>query len=58
MTERDVKPISPERAKEMYLEARRHMVSESPLSWYQYRLKHFIRGAMKVANNINELTGQ
>lgn len=43
MTKRELEPIAPERAKEMYLESRRHEVSESTLSGYHYRLKHFIR---------------
>lgn len=60
MTERELEPISPERAKEMYLEARRHEVSESTLSGYHYRLKHFIRWCDEEASidNMNELTGR
>lgn len=60
MTERELEPISPGRAKEMYLEARRHEVSESTLSGYHYRLKHFIRWCDEVENidNMNELTGR
>ena len=60
MTERELEPISPERAKKMYLEARRHEVSESTLSGYHYRLKHFIRWCDEEASidNMNELTGR
>jgi site-specific recombinase XerD len=60
MTERDLQPISPGRAKEMYLEARKHEVSESTLSGYHYRLKHFVRWCAEEASidNMNELTGR
>lgn len=41
MPERELESISPRRAKEMYLEVWKHEVSESTLSGYHYRLKHF-----------------
>ncbi len=58
MTARELEPISPERSKEMYLEARKHEVSESTLSGYHYRLKHFVRWCAEEASidNMNDLT--
>ncbi|NUC73613.1 tyrosine-type recombinase/integrase [Haloterrigena sp. SYSU A558-1] len=56
----ELQPITPERAKEMYLEARKHEVSQSTLDGYHYRLKHFIRWCNEVADidNMNDLTGR
>ena len=56
----ELQPISPERAKEMYLDARKREVSQSTLDGYHYRLKHFIRWCNEVADidNMNDLTGR
>jgi site-specific recombinase XerD len=56
----ELEPISPAEAKEMYLEARKREVSESTLSGYHYRLKHFIRWCQEVEgfDNMNDLTGR
>jgi site-specific recombinase XerD len=57
--QQELEPITPERAKEMYLDARKHEVSESTLSGYHYRLKHFIRWCdEKGIDNMNDLTGR
>jgi len=55
-----LEPISPAEAKEMYLDARKREVSESTLSGYHYRLKHFIRWCQEVEglDNMNDLTGR
>jgi integrase len=55
-----LEPISPAEAKEMYLDARKHEVSQSTLDGYHYRLKHFIRWCDEVAgiDNMNDLTGR
>ena len=54
-----LEPISPAEAKEMYLQARRHEVSESTLSGYHYRLVHFIRWCDSTGlDNMNDLTGR
>ncbi|WP_336035168.1 tyrosine-type recombinase/integrase [Halobacterium yunchengense] len=44
----------------MYLEARKNEVSESTLSGYHYRLKHFIRWCQDVEglDNLNDLSGR
>ncbi|WP_435334761.1 tyrosine-type recombinase/integrase [Haloarchaeobius sp. TZWWS8] len=56
----ELQPISPSEAKEMYLDARRNEVSDSTLSGYHYRLKHFIRWCDDVADveNMNDLSGR
>ncbi len=56
----EIEPISPAAAKEMYLEARKNEVSESTLSGYHYRLKHFIRWCQDVEglDNLNDLSGR
>jgi len=56
----ELEPISPAAAKEMYLEARKNEVSESTLSGYHYRLKHFIRWCENVEgiDNMNDLSGR
>ncbi|WP_418280484.1 tyrosine-type recombinase/integrase [Halorubrum sp. DTA98] len=56
----ELEPISPAEAKEMYLNARKREVSESTLSGYHYRLKHFIRWCEDVEglDNMNDLTGR
>ena len=55
-----LEPITPAEAKQMYLEARKNEVSESTLSGYHYRLKHFIRWCDEVESidNMNDLTGR
>jgi len=55
-----LEPISPAEAKEMYLDARKHEVSQSTLDGYHYRLKHFIRWCEQVEglDNMNDLTGR
>jgi len=56
MTNETLEPISPAEAKEMYLNARKHEVSQSTLDGYHYRLKHFIRWCNEVADidNMND----
>jgi site-specific recombinase XerD len=60
MTQNELEPIAPERAKKMYLDARKREVSQSTLDGYHYRLKHFIRWCDEVADidNMNDLTGR
>jgi len=60
MTHETLEPISPAEAKEMYLNARKHEVSQSTLDGYHYRLKHFIRWCENVEglDNMNDLTGR
>ncbi|ELY51071.1 tyrosine-type recombinase/integrase [Natronorubrum bangense] len=60
MTNETLEPISPAEAKEMYLNARKHEVSQSTLDGYHYRLKHFIRWCENVEEleNMNDLTGR
>jgi site-specific recombinase XerD len=54
-----LEPITPKRAKKMYLNARKHEVSESTISGYHYRLKHFIRWCdQRGIDNMNDLTGR
>jgi hypothetical protein len=55
-----LEPISPAEAKEMYLNARKHEVSQSTLDGYHYRLKHFIRWCENVEGleDMNDLTGR
>lgn len=54
-----LEPITPERAKKMYLNARKGEVSQSTLDGYHYRLKHFIRWCdEKGIDNMNELSGR
>jgi hypothetical protein len=57
---KQLEPISPAEAKEMYLNARKHEVSQSTLNGYHYRLKHFIRWCENVEglDNMNDLTGR
>jgi len=59
MTE-TLEPITPAEAKKMYLDARKHEVSESTLSGYHYRLKHFVRWCDDVEgiDNMNTLSGR
>lgn len=56
----ELEPITPEEAKQMYLEARKHEVSQSTLDGYHYRLKHFIRWCNGAGNidNMNDLSGR
>jgi len=57
--QQELEPIMPERAKEMYLNARKHEVSQSTFDGYHYRLKHFIRWCDKEGiDNMNDLTGR
>jgi integrase len=59
MTHETLEPISPAEAKEMYLNARKHEVSQSTLDGYHYRLKHFIRWCEQEGiDNMNDLTGR
>jgi len=60
MSQTELEPISPAEAKEMYLNARKGEVSESTLSGYHYRLKHFIRWSKDVEDldNMNDLSGR
>lgn len=60
MTTGELQPISPAEAKEMYLDAREREVSESTLSGYHYRLKHFIRWCEEIEDldNMNDLSGR
>lgn len=55
-----LEPITPAEAKQMYLDARKHEVSESTIDGYHYRLKHFIRWCEDVEdiNNMNDLGGR
>lgn len=57
---KELEPISPVEAKEMYLNARKQEVSQSTLDGYNYRLKHFIRWCEKVESieNMNDLSGR
>lgn len=58
MTE-SLQAISPSEAKEMYLDARRHEVSQSTLDGYHYRLVHFLRWCdLEGIDNMNDLTGR
>jgi len=56
----ELEPISPAEAKEMYLNAREHELSQSSLNSYHYRLKHFIRWCEEVEEigNMNDITGR
>ena len=56
----DLTPIEPEEAKEMYLEQRKHEVSESTIKAHHYRLKHFVRWCQTAGDieNLNSLTGR
>lgn len=58
--EYDLTPIEPEEAKEMYLEQRKHEVSESTIKAHHYRLKHFVRWCHTAGDieNLNNLTGR
>jgi len=59
MTKNQLEPISPAEAKEMYLEARKHEVSQSTLDGYHYRLVHFTRWCEKQGiGNMNDLSGR
>lgn len=60
MTNQELEPITPDEAKEMYLEARKNEVSQSTLDGYHYRLKHFIRWCESVEDigNMNQMTGR
>jgi site-specific recombinase XerD len=60
VTNETLEPISPAEAKEMYLNAQKHEVSQSTLDGYHYRLKHFIRGCENFGglDNMNDLTGR
>ena len=59
MSQDELEPITPERAKKMYLNARKGEVSESTLDGYHYRLKHFIRWCdEKGIDNMNDLSGR
>lgn len=60
MTDGTLEPISPAKAKEMYLDARKREVSQSTLDGYHYRLKHFIRWCKDVEGieNMNNLSGR
>ncbi|WP_227738888.1 hypothetical protein [Halorientalis pallida] len=55
-----LEPISPAEAKERYLNARKHEVSQSTLDGYHYRLKHFIRWCENVEglDDMNDFTGR
>jgi len=57
---KQLEPISPAEAKEMYLEARKREVSQSTLDGYHYRLKHFIRwcNGVEGIGNMNNLSGR
>lgn len=56
----ELEPIAPAEAKEMYLDARAHEVSQSTLDGYHYRLKHFVRWCEEVEelDNLNDLSGR
>lgn len=56
----ELETISPAEAKEMYLDSRKREVSNSTLSGYHYRLKHFIRWCERVEDldDMNDLTGR
>jgi site-specific recombinase XerD len=59
MTQKQLEPLSPDAAKEMYLDARKHEVSQSTIDGYHYRLKHFIRWCdIEGIDNMNDLTGR
>jgi site-specific recombinase XerD len=59
MSQDELEPITPERAKRMYLNARKGEVSESTLDGYHYRLKHFIRWCdERGIENMNDLSGR
>lgn len=48
MTHETLEPISPAEAKKMYLNARKHELSQSTPDRYHYRLKHFTRWCENV----------
>ena len=57
MNQDELEPITPERAKKMYLNARKGEVSQSTLDGYHYRLKHFIRWCdERGIENMNDLS--
>jgi site-specific recombinase XerD len=56
---RELEPIDPARAVELYLERREDDASDSTLQAHEYRLKHFIRWCEKEdITNLNELSGR
>jgi site-specific recombinase XerD len=55
----ELEPLSPDTAKEMYLDARKQEVSQGTLDGYHYRLVHFIRWCdIEGIDNMNDLTSR
>lgn len=55
----NLEPLSPEKAKQMYLRERRGEVSDRTLQAHDYRLVHFIHWVNEnTLSNMNELTGR
>lgn len=59
MNTENLQPLSPEKAKEMYLRERQGEVSDRTLQAHHYRLVHFIRWSEENGTeNMNNLTGR
>lgn len=59
MTTDDIEPLTPEKAKQMYLRERQGEVSDRTLQAHDYRLVHFIRWVnQNDIDDMNDLTGR